>query len=104
MNLPGTLPEGWFSSSREESANLHRELLRELPSGHLLYGKAVKVVAHRKGSDDILCRHEDNGKRFTVIHLTWSGREEWDENHPYVERDGGFDDFLDYEREFLNKT
>ena len=47
----------------------------------------VEVVAHREGTDDILCRHLDELSRFTVVHLTWLGREEIDTQHPAVEAD-----------------
>lgn len=90
------LPKGWFSSNLTKAMQLYKELQRELPSGHILHKRAVKVIAHREGTDDILCQHEDDRTHFTVIHLTWSGEEEVDTEHPYVECDGNFNDFLDY--------
>lgn len=91
------LPEGWFRSEGEVAVALHAELQRELPPGHLLFEKAVAVIAHREGTDDILCRDVTNPSRFTVVHLSWSGREEINSLHPIVEVDGEFKDFLEYD-------
>lgn len=98
------LPEGWFVASTEEAQNLHEELLKELSPGHVLYNIPIKVVAHRRGAtDDILCNHIDKPERFTVIHLTWSGKQEINSNFPYIEMDGSFEDFLKYEQSFNNE-
>jgi hypothetical protein len=94
------LPAGWFYSDPEQAVIHHAELCRELPRGHLLYGVPVEVVAHREGTDDILCRHVNDTDRFTVIHLSWLMREEIGPNHPTVEVDGNLDDFYAYERRF----
>ncbi len=94
------LPEGWSRSDAEESALRHAELLRELAPGHALYGVAVDVVAHREGTDDILCRHHLEPDRLTVVHLTWRGSPELAPEFPGIEADGGIDDFYAYERRF----
>ncbi len=94
------LPDGWFPSDPEHAANFHAELCRELPTGHMLYGVPVEVVAHRQGTDDILCRHVEDYDRLTVIHLTWLMREEIEPNHPTIEFDGNINDFYAYERRF----
>lgn len=62
--------------------------------------KIIEVVAHREGTDDILCRHVENNDRLAVIHLTWLMREEIGPNHPTVEVDGNINDFYAYERQF----
>ncbi len=98
--LPGDLAEGWFESDTDRATALLAELKREVPPGHVLRGARVSVVAHRDGTDDILCRHVDDPSRFTVVHLTWLGREEIDAQHPAVEADGDFDSFLAYEARF----
>ena len=98
--FPQPLPDGWFESDSEESSVRHAELQRELPPGHILYRRPVSVVAHREGTDDILCHHQDEPERFTVIHLSWIGREEIDAQHPTVETDGDYDSFLEYESAF----
>ena len=95
--LPADLPEGWYTSVGDEKEYRTLELNRELPKGHLLFGKKVEVVAHREGTDDILCRHHDEAHRFTVIHLSWIGKTEINAQHPWVEVDGTWNDFLDYE-------
>ena len=93
------LPEGWYKASEEESLNLGKELQLEMISGHLLYGKNIKVVAHRDGAtDDVLCKHIDEDDIYTVVHLTWSMKPEINPNHPSIETHGSFQDFLDYER------
>lgn len=98
FDLPDRLPEGWFLATDEESSNLHDELLRELSEGHLLQAKPLTVVASRRGAtDDILCRHLGETERYTVIHLSWSMKTEINSDHPFVEMDGSFSDFLDYE-------
>lgn len=94
------LPEGWFYSDREQSDRLLQELKLELPPGHVLYHRNVKVIAHRDGTDDILCKHLEEDDRYTVTHLTWLGKEEFNESHPWVEVDGTFNDFITYEEKF----
>lgn len=46
------------------------------------------------GIDDVLFRHGDQPDRFTVIHLSWLGRTEINAQHPTVELDGSFSEFL----------
>ena len=94
------LPDGWIVSPKDHAEYLAAELAREIPNGHLLDGVAVSVVAHRDGTDDILCWHRSEPLRFTVVHLSWRGRTEINSKHPAVECDGSFDDFLAYERGF----
>lgn len=95
------LPEGWYEATSEEAKSLWEELQKELPPGHLLFEKPVKVMAHRDGAtDDILCQHLNEMNRYTVIHLTWAMSREVNEWHPTVEVDGSFADFLDYEESF----
>jgi hypothetical protein len=96
-----SLPYGWFVCDPEESARLHQELQIELPPGHRLFDVPVRVVAHRDGTDDILCQHIDDPARYTVIHLTWIMKPEIGPGFPTVEVDGDFAAFLAYERAFL---
>ena len=99
-DLASRLPDGWFASDPEHADLLHAELQRELPPGHLLFDVPVTVIAHREGTDDILCRRKADPDRMTVVHLTWIGRTEINDKHPTVQVDGTFDDFLAYERQF----
>ena len=104
-NLKDYLPKGWFVINEKQSAGLLAELQKELPIGHLLYGKSLKVIADRdEATDDILCQDENNLKRFIVIHLTWSGKTEKSITCPYVECDGSFNDFLEYEISMSSST
>lgn len=92
------LPEGWYISGSEEEDRLNHELQKELPPGHILYKKPVKVIAHRDGaSDDILCQHQSDLRKFTVIHLSWSMKEEINSSFPTVEVNGTFENFVEYE-------
>jgi len=100
-NLSELLPEGWFVSDPEWATSLYNELQKELPEGHILFGKNVSVIAHRDGTDDILCQHQDDSNHYTVVHLTWSMKQEADAEFPYIECDGNFEDFLRYEARFF---
>jgi hypothetical protein len=60
---------GWYVPTAELAADFERQLAVEIGSSHMLVGIAVKVVGYRNGTDDILCRHESNPSRFTVVHL-----------------------------------
>jgi len=90
-----SLPEGWYYPSQQDGKDLHAELQKELPPGHLLFGIAVETFAWRDGAtDDVLFHHVDQPERFTVIHLSWLGRTEINEQHPTVEFDGTFEAFI----------
>src|SRR6478609_618660 len=88
------LPEGWFWPDADEAHSLHEELRRELPPGHMLHGLSISTFATRRGIDDVLFRHRDDPGRFTVIHLSRLGRTEINAQHPTVEFDGSFSEFL----------
>lgn len=92
------LPECWYRADEEEEVRLTRELQLEMIAGHQLYGKDVKVIAHRDGAnDDILCEHSDENMLLTVVHLTWSMKPEIDTKHPSVCFHGSYDEFLKWE-------
>lgn len=99
------LPQGWFYPDRDTAPNLHTELLRELPPGHVLTGRKVETFAWREGAtDDVLFRHADEPDRFTVIHLSWLGRTESTADYPAVEFDGTFAEFLAEEKRLYGLT
>ena len=98
---PVPLPLGWEYLEPGCAASLLAELHRELPPGHPLYGRRVEVFAARVGDDDTLFRHLDEPGRFTVVHLTWLGREEINAEHPWVEFDGTLGAFLDREHRIV---
>ena len=92
------LPEGWYEADEEESSRLEKELNNEMIPGHFLYGKNIKVVAHRDGAtDDILCKHIEESDLYTVVHLTWQMRPEINVDHPTVEMHGSFQEYVEYE-------
>lgn len=98
------LPPGWVYPKPEWAASLMAEFRRELPPGHLLYGRRVELVAAREGTDDILLRHADEPDRFTVIHLSWLGREEINADYPWLEYDGDFAGFTASEWHMLGTS
>jgi hypothetical protein len=99
------LPPGWFYPDHETVLELHAELQRELPPGHLLTGRAVETFAWRDGAtDDVLFRHTEAPERFTVVHLSWLGRTEINAKHPTVEFDGTFAGFLAEEERLYGLT
>jgi hypothetical protein len=97
---PGSivLPLGWEYPEPDEAAARHAELKRELPSGHILFGIPVETFASRIGDDDTLFRHLGDPDRFTLVHLTWLGREEINAEHPSVDFDGTLAEFLTREQ------
>ncbi len=95
------LPEAWgwfYPGDAPIGQSLHAELQRELPPGHLLFGRAVETVAFRQDQDDVLFRYLDQPDRFTVIHLTWTRKREINAEHPSVCFDGTFSEFVAKER------
>lgn len=95
---PITLPLGWYPATPQDEKRLMDELQREIIPGHLLYGKQIRVIAHRDdATDDILVSHQDQPHRYTVVHLTWSGLPEINKDHPHIECDGDYAAFLEYE-------
>lgn len=95
------LPLGWEYLDPDEASWRLAELNRELPPGHLLFGIPVETFAERIGDDDTLFRHVGESGRFTVIHLTWIGREEINAEHPWVEFDGTFAEFFAREQRII---
>lgn len=92
------LPLGWYPATPQDEKSLMDELQREMIPGHLLYGKRIRVIAHRNGAtDDILVTHEDQPQRYTVVHLTWSNGPEINKEHPTIECDGDYASFIEYE-------
>jgi hypothetical protein len=99
------LPHGWFYPDHDTALALHAELLRELPWGHVLTGREVEAFAWRGGAtDDVLFRHKDEPNRFTVVHLSWLASTEIDAEHPRVEFDGTFPEFLAEEKRLYGLT
>src|SRR5688572_1669843 len=93
---------GWYYPDAAVAESLHAELQRELPPGHLLFGRAVEPVAYRQDQDDVLFRHHDEPDRFTVIHLSWIRKREINAEYPSVFFDGPFERFFAEEENFYS--
>jgi len=65
-----TLPAGWVRCEAEQARSFEKELRREMPKGHILYGAKFEAVARDEKRDDFLFVLEDG--RFAMSHLTWS--------------------------------
>jgi hypothetical protein len=103
-SLPA-LPLGWFYPHADDAASVLAEFQRELPPGHLLDGITVDVFAWRDGAtDDVLFQHRGQPSRFTVVHLSWLARTEINAQHPTVEFDGTFAEFLAQEERLYGLT
>ena len=96
------LPAGYVYPDATESANLHAELLRELPENHALFGVPLETFAACEGNDDTLFRFRGNPTRYVLVHLTWLGRTEIDADHPGVVFIGTFEEFLQREKFIYN--
>lgn len=66
----------------QHADNLVKELRREVVRGHALWGKAVRAIAQRTDSDDVLFEVEGVVPTYAVVHLTWSGEPEVDARCP----------------------
>ncbi|MFJ1898320.1 hypothetical protein [Streptomyces sp. NPDC088115] len=75
---------------------LSRELRTEVHPAHPFFGAALEVIAHRYSNDDVLCRHLDTPARYSIIHLTWSKREEIG-SCPTIDADGEWAHIVAYE-------
>ncbi|MGN5633019.1 hypothetical protein [Streptomyces sp. AC154] len=75
---------------------LSRELRTEVHPAHPFFGAALEVIAHRWSNDDVLCRHRDTPARYSILHLTWSGREEIG-GCPTIDADGEWVHIVAYE-------
>lgn len=76
-----TLLEPWEQFVDEDHRRaFETELATEISEHHPLYGRDVKVVAHRSDCDDLIVELADD--RVAVVHLTWSGTREGDPMYP----------------------
>ncbi|MFF3258468.1 hypothetical protein ACFYWO_04735 [Streptomyces sp. NPDC002932] len=75
---------------------LSRELRTEVHPAHPFFGAALEVIAHRWSNDDVLCRHLATPARYSIIHLTWSRREEIG-SCPTIDADGEWSHIVVYE-------
>jgi hypothetical protein len=58
------------------------ELQREVSPAHLLFGLQVTAIARRIDCDDVLFQITSEPERFAVVHLTWTGRPQFNAEQP----------------------
>jgi hypothetical protein len=76
-----TWPTYWVADlPADRRQKLEVELQRELPPGHMLYGKTVVAKAIGYDPDDVVFQLEDG--KFAAVHLTW--KVESDTNWPFT--------------------
>ncbi|MFD8585299.1 hypothetical protein ACFV2A_20645 [Streptomyces californicus] len=75
---------------------LAAELSTEVHPAHPFFGTALEVIAHRLTNDDVLCRHRATPSRYSILHLTWSHREEIG-SCPTIDADGEWRHIIAYE-------
>jgi hypothetical protein len=95
MNAPKLLPLDWLWLQPGRTG-LQTEYEIELSEIHPLRGIKVDVIARCKSNDDILVRHRDAEDRVSVVHLTWSQKQERP-NFPFVEFTGTHAGFIEWE-------
>ena len=61
----------WYLDD-DASGTAERELQREAPVGHALYGIPVTLVARRCDCDDVLFRLADGSGRYAGVHLSFA--------------------------------
>ncbi|MEU3222042.1 hypothetical protein ABZ695_02645 [Streptomyces sp. NPDC006976] len=96
-----TLGDDWCDMSEGcdlDHTALPRELRTEMHPAHPFFGAALEVIAHRRTNDDVLCHHLDTPARFSILHLTWSGREEIG-SCPTIDADGEWPHIVAYEND-----
>jgi len=71
-----TFLEPWECIDLNYGNSCENELYKELSPGHILFALKAKAIARRDDCDDVLFEIIDNSKRYAMVHLTWSGREE----------------------------
>jgi hypothetical protein len=65
------LPSGWhWVTDGQQRREVEAELSRELPQQHVLFGRAVRLLARHDRRDDFLFRVED--ATVAQVHLTWT--------------------------------
>lgn len=101
--LQRRLPEGWETPTERKQQALQAEFLLERPQDHPLHGMELRVIAYREGNDDILLLHLDTPECVSVVHLTWSRRQEFP-SFPKVEFTGTLQAFVEREYRLYGLT
>jgi len=68
----------WEAIPDNESNRYEDEYAAEIGKGHPLYGVPVKAIARRRDRKDVLFALLRHLCEYAVVHLTWSGHEEFD--------------------------
>ncbi|ARF63442.1 hypothetical protein B1H20_20220 [Streptomyces violaceoruber] len=101
--MAAELGDDWcdVTADRAEDCDLDHlalaaELSTEVHPAHPFFGTALEVIAHRLTNDDVLCRHRATPSRYSILHLTWSHREEIG-GCPTIDADGEWRHIIAYE-------
>lgn len=86
-------PVGEFGAERgvEMAALMERQLRREICDRHVLHGVAVRLIARRADTDDVLFALD--GGRLAEVHLTWRRGTEPDPRWPQTAIFGSLEDW-----------
>ena len=72
-DLAGRSPDDWEVLP---DGGFEHELKLELGPVHRLYGVPVQGAARRSSNDDVLFRHTGEADLWSVVHLTWTSKQE----------------------------
>lgn len=71
MEEPIAFVEPWSVVEGHDRDAREKELVREVASGHVLFGRPARALARRHDRDDVLFEMTDSGE-CAVVHLTWT--------------------------------
>jgi hypothetical protein len=74
--------------------DIDRQLALELHPGHVLHGKALKVMARRDGRDDVLFSDLSSDEVY-LVHLTYSASQQ-SGIYPITQHFATIDDFIEF--------
>jgi len=77
------------------SGGLETELRNEVSPDHVLYGVEAVSVARRTDNDDVLFFLPAHEKPLAVVHLTWSGKRDWQPDFPATIFFSSFEDWVE---------
>lgn len=84
----------WHAASPDFAEKAQAELAREMPAGHLLFGRRATAVGVRDDCDDVLFYLGESAPQFAVVHLTYQKerKPEW----PPTELFESIDDWVNW--------
>jgi len=62
--------EPWHKTN----VDLTIELKKEIPKGHILYGKDLITIGRRQDNDNVLFEVPNSSFKYALVHLTWKGK------------------------------